>query len=669
MKRRDEDNLRTLRDHLRANRISEADALFASLQEAPGSQEQLNTPICNVMLKHLVIDRGDVAGAGEELFSYMKQSRRARPTLQTYNTMIIGWSKKRDVDNVERIQRLVDEMRSSRGIIPDVITYNNLIAVWGRKRQVEKVEHLLEEMKRDGVEPDQVTYSTLIGVWTETNMNGKLHSVLKEMSERNIAPNTYACNWLLLAWTRTGNLNINPISATSETSENNDKSESNEVNSNKIATKSDDISSSLDSVFALMKQYSVPFNIVSYNVLMNAYAKNKDVAKVQFLLKHMREQKIGLNAHSCSILLSMWTKLGHNEKAEEVIDYMKSNKIQMDKFLYNSLIEFYGKIDNLRKVQELLKEMTENKCPPDVATCTMLIRIWADKEDTSYVEKIVEYMVRNQITIDQKVYSILVSMWCMKGDISKVQMLFRQMVEKRVPISIQAFTSLLSFWVHRSDEKNVEKLVQYMNANNVQFDEVVYKLLIEFWYRKDNKLKLLQMFEEARNRVVLRPPTCTTLAMAGVNMDHLIKYMDKNKIEKDEIMRNKMLDHFVKKNDIESFNYNLEKMVEFKQFSTKSCQLDHLKSWIQNGKYTAVDIYVKYLKQANESLQELFSLLQPYYEQTNQEQKWLSVVQYQQSYNPTTANAPPKAAPTTTTTTMTSSIPSKTLSRLSNFYP
>ncbi|XP_076924795.1 pentatricopeptide repeat-containing protein At3g22670, mitochondrial-like [Bidens hawaiensis] len=80
------------------------------------------------------------------------------PNSHTFNSLIHGWSKARDI---VKIQATMEEMKE-HGISPDVVTYTSLIEAYCCKKDFRKVDQGLEEMQEKGCSPNIITYTIIM---------------------------------------------------------------------------------------------------------------------------------------------------------------------------------------------------------------------------------------------------------------------------------------------------------------------------------------------------------------------------------------------------------------------------------------------------------------------------------------------------------------------------
>ena len=232
------------------------------------------------------------------------------PNVYTYSTLIDGLAKGAQMDPAETA---FAEMRRAK-IKPSVVTYNSLLkgVVRGstdsdRAREVlNRARALFDRMRDDGVAPDLVTYNTLIDACINAREPTEAWNILREISESGLKPDVVTYTTLLKYFVQVGD-----DSATQW------------------------VLSEMETDPAVVQDVGV------YNCLINAYARQGDMARALETLDSMAVKDIAPNIATYGTILEGYVRAGNVSEAVRVYDVCKqTNGLAPDARMRKSLI--YG---------------------------------------------------------------------------------------------------------------------------------------------------------------------------------------------------------------------------------------------------------------------------------------------------------------------------------------
>jgi hypothetical protein len=133
------------------------------------------------------------------------QGLKLRPTVETYNQVILAWAKSGQRRSGERAEMILREMEalSDNGdeeVTPNVYTYNNVLNAWASSRDptaVTRTDSLVLEMilkRKPNLMPDAVSYGTWLKAITlseETDKARRAQDVVKMMKIHNFIATDY----------------------------------------------------------------------------------------------------------------------------------------------------------------------------------------------------------------------------------------------------------------------------------------------------------------------------------------------------------------------------------------------------------------------------------------------------------------------------------------------
>jgi len=232
------------------------------------------------------------------------------PNVYTYSTLIDGLAKGAQMDLAETA---FAEMRRAK-IKPSVVTYNSLLkgVVRGStdsecaREVLSRASALFERMREDGVAPDLVTYNTLVDACINAREPTEAWNVLREISESGLKPDVVTYTTLLKYFVQVGD-----DSATQW------------------------VLSEMETDPAVVQDVGV------YNCLINAYARQGDMARALETLDSMLAKDIVPNIATYGTILEGYVRVGNVSEAVRVYDACKqTNGLSPDARMRKSLI--YG---------------------------------------------------------------------------------------------------------------------------------------------------------------------------------------------------------------------------------------------------------------------------------------------------------------------------------------
>lgn len=258
---------------------------------------------------------------GEMHTRFLQGNTEVRPTVQTYTTVLSGWSRLRSSDAGERGERLLRLMRelANSGELespPDIVAYNAVLDCWAKSKSPDarrKAQALIETMEKDGIKPDVYSYNILIRSFVRAGKIAEAENVLATMVDAGVEPDITSYNTLLDAWSKS-----NLRQATSR----------------------------VRSLFrTIRKNDHLEPDLVTYNTLLHFYSKRGNGEKAESLLDEMcrGESKVRPDSISFNTVISAWansTDPKSAERAEAILDRMieMGGRVRPDIISFNAVM-------------------------------------------------------------------------------------------------------------------------------------------------------------------------------------------------------------------------------------------------------------------------------------------------------------------------------------------
>lgn len=204
---------------------------------------------------------------------------------------------KRDHPNAgERADALLEKLKASSKVPVDARTYATVLGIWTRSRSKNKAAKrslaLLQEMEdlyqthgHKHCQPDAICYQAVIGILTKAQLPAHhAQQVWERMHTMGYAPNLLTCNSVLNCWAKSGH-----------------------PQAGKRA-------------HAILKKMSVTPDVVSYNTVLQAYARAGDADSCLEILKKLMEDNtndILPNTRTFTAVLAALSRSGSPTAAEQ----------------------------------------------------------------------------------------------------------------------------------------------------------------------------------------------------------------------------------------------------------------------------------------------------------------------------------------------------------------
>ncbi|KAK4356626.1 hypothetical protein RND71_025597 [Anisodus tanguticus] len=132
--------------------------------------------------------------------------------------------------------------------------------------------------------------------------------------------------------------------------------------------------------------------IVTYNILLRAFAQAKNVEQVDALLKDLDESIVTPDIFTFNGLMDAYGENGMIKEMEHVLSRMKSNQLKPDIITFNILIDSYGKKQEFQKM-ELFKSLLQSKEKPTIPKFNLMITNYGRARSREKSELVLEKMI------------------------------------------------------------------------------------------------------------------------------------------------------------------------------------------------------------------------------------------------------------------------------------
>ncbi|KAG0546390.1 hypothetical protein BDA96_02G443600 [Sorghum bicolor] len=310
-----------------------------------------------------------------ELWEEMMR-RGVKPDIISCGVLIFGLCKSDKVDEAfELALRML-----SLNLELNVCIYNALISGFMRSGSINKAFKIISFMQANGCEPDVVTYNIRLNHYCDAGMIKEAEMLIEEMEMSGVVnPDRYSYNQMLKGLCK---------------------------------------AHQLDRAFGFVSDHMEVggfCDIVSCNILIDAFCKAKKVTSALKLFKEMGYKGIQADAVTYGTLINGLYGVGYCNLAEEIFEQMlKAQMIQKevspDVITFNTLIYWLGKSSRAIEAVDLFRDMRARGVEPDSLTFRYLISGLLEEGKATLAYEVWEYMMENGIILDRDVSDRLISM-------------------------------------------------------------------------------------------------------------------------------------------------------------------------------------------------------------------------------------------------------------------
>ncbi|KAI3680756.1 hypothetical protein L6452_35532 [Arctium lappa] len=229
---------------------------------------------------------------------YLEFKDEIPPNSHTFNSLMHGWSKARQLG---KVQTTMDEMRE-HGICPDVISYTTLIEAYCCEKDFRKVDLLLEEMQEKGCPPNIITYTIVMHALGKSKEIDKALKVYDKMKARGCVLDTSFYSSLIYILSKAGRL--------------------------KDARE----------VFDEMPERGIKRDTQTYNTMITSVCKHTQEEEALKLLREMETKGVNPDFDTYAPLLKMCCKLKRMKVLSFLLTHMSDNNVSVGLGTYSLLV-------------------------------------------------------------------------------------------------------------------------------------------------------------------------------------------------------------------------------------------------------------------------------------------------------------------------------------------
>ncbi|KAF6149273.1 hypothetical protein GIB67_026129 [Kingdonia uniflora] len=232
-------------------------------------------------------------------------------------------------------------------------------------------------------------------------------------------------------------------------------------------------------------------NIVTYNILLRAFAQARNVDQVNALFKDLDESIISPDIYTYNGVMDAYGKNGMIREMESILSLMKSNQTKPDIITFNLLIDSYGKRQDFVKMDQVFKSLLRSKENPTLPTFNSMITNYGKARLREKAESVFRKMTDMKYTPSYVTYESLITSYGFCDCISRARQIFDELMQSEKEMQVSTLNSMLDVYCMNGLPNEADLLFEYVCNKGFLRDASTYKLLYKA-YTKANMKELVQ---------------------------------------------------------------------------------------------------------------------------------------------------------------------------------
>ncbi|KAK6150467.1 hypothetical protein DH2020_015399 [Rehmannia glutinosa] len=229
-------------------------------------------------------------------------------------------------------------------------------------------------------------------------------------------------------------------------------------------------------------------SIVTYNILLRAFAQAKNVDQVNALFKDLDESIVTPDIYTFNGVMDAYGKIGMIREMESVLSRMKSNQIKPDIITFNLLIDAYGRKQEFDKMEQVFKSLLRSKEKPTLPTFNSMITNYGKARQREKADLVIQKITDMGYKPSFVTYECLISMYGYCDCVSKARDIFDQMTESEKEKKVSTLNAMLDVYCMNGLPMEADMLFESVRTTGMfSVDSSTYKLLYKAYTKADMK--------------------------------------------------------------------------------------------------------------------------------------------------------------------------------------
>ncbi|KAF2284120.1 hypothetical protein GH714_019221 [Hevea brasiliensis] len=210
-----------------------------------------------------------------------------------------------------------------------------------------------------------------------------------------------------------------------------------------------------------------------YNALITAHLHSKDKAKalskaLSYFEKMKGMERCQPNVVTYNILLRAFAQAQNVNQVNALFKDLDQSIVSPDIYTFNGMMDAYGKNGMIREMESVLSRMKSNQCKPDIITFNLLIDSYGKKQDLiRWSRDIFDDMVESGKEIKVSTLNAMLDVYCMNGLPMEADLLFDSARSFRVLPDSSTYKLLYKAYTKANMKELVQKLLKHMDRDGI----------------------------------------------------------------------------------------------------------------------------------------------------------------------------------------------------------
>ncbi|KAK4483632.1 hypothetical protein RD792_010833 [Penstemon davidsonii] len=229
-------------------------------------------------------------------------------------------------------------------------------------------------------------------------------------------------------------------------------------------------------------------SIVTYNILLRAFAQAKNVDQVNTLFKDLEESIVTPDIFTFNGVMDAYGKNGMIKEMELVLSRMKSNQIKPDTITFNLLIDSYGRKQEFEKMEQVFKSLMRSKEKPTPPTFNSMITNYGKARLRDKADMVFEKMTDLGYKPSFITYESLIMMNGYCDRVSRARDIFNEMAESEKEKKVSTLNAMLDVYCMNGLPMEADMLFESVHSTRMfPVNSSTYKLLYKAYTKADMK--------------------------------------------------------------------------------------------------------------------------------------------------------------------------------------
>ncbi|KAK3159113.1 hypothetical protein QOZ80_2AG0145910 [Eleusine coracana subsp. coracana] len=243
--------------------------------------------------------------------------------------------------------------------------------------------------------------------------------------------------------------------------------------------------------------------IVTYNILLRAFAQAGDTKQVDLLFKDLDESVVSPDIYTYNGVIDAYGKNGMIKEMESVLQRMKSKQCRPDVITFNILIDSYGRKQLFDKMEQVFKSLQRSKERPTHPTFNSMITNYGKARLREKAEYVLDKMQELGYKPNYVTQECLIMMYAHCDCVSRARQVFDELVSSQNNVSLSSLNAMLEAYCMNGLHVEADRLLDTAIQKGFIPSGSTYKLLYKAYTKANNKDLVQQLLKRMNKQGIV----------------------------------------------------------------------------------------------------------------------------------------------------------------------